>query len=265
MSNRFIRKKVVDIVGQCGLPVTPRDDIISETGGMGFRLPRCGIPGRFSRPLPLHSVYRITHIPAPPPTDAAQVYVTQHLDNLENTKLEYSYHPTMHINSSVTVFRPRLPILCMKEPLQDQIYKPSTFEEKDLVELPSEAVKARTLSARTQRLNEMRPNTARTMTFASPMQIHEPNFPSPSLTARPRYHSARAERPNSNASDFDDELTPKNISMKKLEAPPIDPKLMPKEIDPEELKQLHETEYTYYEKNDEEEEVKEPPDRKSVV
>ena len=203
MSNRFIRQKVVDIVGQCKIPITPRREIISETGGMGYKLPRVGVPGRYSQPLPLRSVYRITHIPPPPPTDAAQVYVSQNLDNLENTKLEYSYHPTMHLNSPVTVFRPRLPILCMKEPLQDKIYEPSTFEEKDLVELPSEAVKARTLGRRTRRLNDLRPNTARTFSNTSPIPIHEPNYPSPTLMARTHCQSARAERPNSNASDFD--------------------------------------------------------------
>ena len=265
MSNRFIRQKVVDIVGQCGLPVTPRREIISETGGLGFKLPRCGVPNRYSQPLPLRSVYRITHIPPPPPTDTAQQYVCQNLDGLENSKLAYSYHPTMHINSPITVFRPRLPILCMKEPLQDKIYEPSTFEEKDLVELPSEAVKARTLRNRTHRLNDLRPLSARTMsnTVVSPLQIHEPNFPSPSLMARTHSHSARAERPNSNSSDFQ-ERSPRNISMKKLKVPPISEDLIPKEIDPEELSRYEESLY-YIEDNNDEEEEKEPPNRRLIM
>lgn len=266
MHQRYIPKRVVDLVGQCGLPKKDREDIISESGGLGFKRARCGVAGRYSQPLPMRSVYRITHIPPPPPTDSAKIYVNEHLcHNLENSKLDYSFHPTIHLNQPVTVYRPRLPILCMKEPLQDKLYQPSTYEERDLIEFPSEAIRVRTSRSIRRVENHSRPSSARTLSnsLLSPLEVHEPNFPSPGMLRRTApCLSARSARPNSNSSGFS-----RHISMKPFDSQPIDPELIKRNATNSNVASPLDEPQNYYieEKKNDEDEEKQPVNRRVLM
>ena len=220
--NRSFRKKIVDLVGQCGIPRNPVElDSSVGRAGLGFKKNRFTEVGRYSRPLPFREVYRITHEPAPPPTNAAQVFVSENLGRIENTKLDYAFHPTIHLTTGSTVLRPRLPILCMKETLQDKIYEPSTFEEREGHELPSELTKRRPNSARTWNPNQMR--------------VREPV--APFTLGAPRARTAR--RPNSNNDEGEEDDYQDSVEMSKFNVGKIDEELIRNEREIYELKRRY--------------------------
>ena len=103
----------VDVVYQSGLGyIEPDDPAIAGVGMKGSRLPRVM---RMSQPLPRRTLYRISHVPAPKPSDYAHVYVNDYAQRIENTRLETCYHPNLEMNRPRYVFRPRSPV-CARKP-----------------------------------------------------------------------------------------------------------------------------------------------------
>ena len=98
----------VDVVYQSGLGyIEPDDPAIAGVGMKGSRLPRVM---RMSQPLPRRTLYRISHVPAPKPSDYAHVYVNDYAQRIENPRLETCYHPNLEMNRPKYVFRPRSPV-----------------------------------------------------------------------------------------------------------------------------------------------------------
>lgn len=100
--------QAIDVVYQSGLGYIQPDD--PPTAGMGMKGSRLPRVTRMSQPLPHRTLYRISHVPAPKPTDYAHVYVNDYATRIENTRLETCYHPNLEMNRPRYVVRPRSPV-----------------------------------------------------------------------------------------------------------------------------------------------------------